>query len=126
MPISPSIQVQSNSAINQTLLLVRISRADSLNRSQTFTVEIRGTRTSVSAVSTGFTVRELQQLRIDHLVCLLQHLYQVVSLAGVIRSEESVSGAGLLPAASTADAMDIIFGTGGVVKIDDKLDVFNV
>lgn len=80
----------------------------------------------MSAVSTSFTVGELQQLRIDHLIRFLQHLYQVVGLVRVVRGEESVGRAGLLSAAGTTDTMDVIFGTGGVVKIDDKLDVFNV
>jgi len=82
--------------------------------------------TSVSAITASFTVGEFQQFRIYHLIRFLQHLYQVVSLVGVVRREEGVRRAGLLSAASTTDTMDIILGTGGVVKIDDKLDVFNV
>lgn len=82
--------------------------------------------TSVSTIAASFTVGEFQQFRIYNLIRLLQHLYQIVSLVGVIRREEGVRRAGLLSAASTADTVNIILGTGGVVKIDDKLDVFNV
>lgn len=60
------------------------------------------------------------------MICFLQHLYQIVGLVGVVRREEGVRRAGLLSAAGTTDTMDIVLGTGGVVKIDDKLDVFNV
>lgn len=81
--------------------------------------------TSVSAI-TAFTVGELQQFRVYHLICFLQYLYQIVSLVGIVRREEGVCCAGLLSTAGTSDTMDIILGTGGVVKIDDKLDVFNV
>lgn len=80
----------------------------------------------MSTVSTRFTVSKLQQLRIDHLIRFLQHLYQVVGLVGVVRCKEGVSRAGLLSTPGTTDTVNIIFGTGGVVKIDDKLDVFNV
>lgn len=82
--------------------------------------------TSVSTVATGFAVGEFQQFRIYNLIRLLQHLYQIVGFVGVVGREEGVRRASLLSAASTADTMNVILGTGGVVKIDDKLDVFNV
>jgi len=82
--------------------------------------------TSVSAIAASFIVGEFQQLRIYHLIRFLQHLYKIISLVGIVRCEEGIGRAGFLSAAGTTDTMDIILRTGGVVKIDDKLDVFNV
>lgn len=80
----------------------------------------------MSAISACFTVGEFQQFRVYHLIRFLQHLYQIVDLVGIIRREEGIRSASFLSATGTADTMNIIFGTGRIVKIDDKLDVFNV
>lgn len=74
----------------------------------------------------SFAVCQFQQFRIDHLIRFGQYFYQIVGLVGIVRCEESICGARFLPPAGTTNAVNVILGTGRIVEIDDKLDVFNV
>lgn len=71
-------------------------------------------------------VGELEKLRINNLISLLQNLYQVVGFVGIVRCEERVRRSGFLSAACTADPMNVVFRARWVVKVDNKLDILNV
>lgn len=61
-----------------------------------------------------------------HLVRFAQHIDEVARLVRVRVGEQRVRGAGVVRAASTSDAVDVIFRVRRVVVIDYELYVFDV
>lgn len=71
-------------------------------------------------------LRHLNQLRVDYLVGLAQHVDEVAGLVRVGVGEERVCGSGVVGAAGTPDAVDVILRVGRVVVVDYELYVLHV
>lgn len=68
----------------------------------------------------------LEELWVDSLVGLSKHRDEVAGLPHVVWCEEGIGCACLLATSRSANAVDIVLGVVGVVKVDDKFDVFNI
>ena len=81
--------------------------------------------TSVSSVTTT-PISQLEELGIDDLISLLEHLHEIVSFVRVARREKSVGRPGLLSAPSASYSVHVIFRARRIIEIDHELDIFNV
>ena len=62
----------------------------------------------------------------DHLLGLLQNVDELSGLLGIAGGEEAVGRAGLLGTGRSADAVDVVLGVVGEVKVDHKLYVVDI
>jgi len=83
------------------------------------------TSSSAAATSTAWS-RQFVQFGIYHLIGLSENTNQILSLLGIVGSEESVCCTRARRPTSTADTMHVIFGAVGIVKVDDKLDIVHI
>lgn len=71
-------------------------------------------------------VCQLDQLRIDHLFGLLEHVNQITRFGGIVRGEECVRRPGVVAATGAPNSMNVILRRGREVKVDDKLYVVHI
>lgn len=90
----------------------------------TTTVTVVAVPTATAAAHS--VLGHFHQLRVDDLVGLAQHVDQVAGLVRVGVGEQRVRGSGVVRAARTSDAVDVILRVGRVVVVDDELYIFDV
>ena len=69
---------------------------------------------------------QLDQLWIDHLLCLLQYIDQIARFRGIVRGEERVGCASVIAPSRAPNAMNVVLRGGREVKVDYKLYVVHV
>jgi hypothetical protein len=69
---------------------------------------------------------QLVEFRVDDLVGFLKNGNKIVGLLRVVRGEECISGSRLVGSTCAPNAMNVIFGAVGEIKVDDELDIIDI
>lgn len=79
-----------------------------------------------TSILTASHVGQFSQSRVDNLISLLQHTNQFLCLTLVVGGEKGIRCATLQASPSTSNAMNVVFSSVGVVKVDHKFNILHI
>lgn len=69
---------------------------------------------------------QLIQLRVDDLIGFFKNANEIVGLFRVVRCEECVGSSCIVGSACASNAVNVVLGAVGEVKVDDELDIVDI